>query len=165
LLFWKLFGPARGVSFCLITTAFVTMFSGLSNTGIRISLGPNQGIERSLRNALLMTGHFTFVGAVAVGVSYWTSYGAVEGVVNICLALTLTFVFLVFGGLPVVRHACLGQILHLQGKLPSWICWPPWRHTITFLDDMVRYKLLRRSAGGYMFRHETLRQYYLRGRA
>ena len=30
---------------------------------------------------------------------------------------------------------------------------------------MVRYKLLRRSAGGYMFRHGTLRQYYLRGRA
>jgi hypothetical protein len=164
-LFWKLFGPARGASFFLITTAFVTMFSGLSNTGVRISLGPNQGIERSLRNALLMTGLFTLVGVVSVGVSYWTSYGPMEGVVNICLALTLTFVFLVFGGLPVVRHACLGQMLHLQGKLPSWICWPPWRHTIAFLDDMVRYKLLRRSAGGYMFRHETLRQYYLRGRA
>ena len=163
--FWIYFGPARGVSFGLIVTMFVTLFSGLSNTGVRVSLGPNQGIVRSLRNALLMTSLFTVLGAVCVAVCYWTSYGPLEGIVNGCLALTITFMFLVFGGMPVVRHTCFGQVIHLQGKLPSWICWPPWRHTIAFLDDMVRYKLLRRSAGGYMFRHETLRQYYLRGRA
>jgi hypothetical protein len=163
--FWSYFGAARGASIGLITTTLVTMFSGLSSTGVRVSLGPNQGIVRSLRNALLMSGLLTLVGVVSVGVSYGASYGPLAGIVNGCLAIILAFVFLVFGGMPVARHACLGQILHLQGNLPSWICWPPWRHTIAFLDDMVRYKLLRRSAGGYMFRHETLRQYYLRGRA
>jgi hypothetical protein len=74
----------------------------------------------------------------------------------------LTFTFLVFGGIPVIRQAILGHVLHLRGATPSWFGLPPWGRTIAFLDDMVRFKLLRRSAGGYMFRHESLRRYYQR---
>jgi hypothetical protein len=86
--------------------------------------------------------------------------GLVKGLVGICLGLTLTLSFYIFGGMPVVKQFCLGIVLHRQGKLPTWFSSPPWKPTVDFLNDLVRYKLLRRSAGGYMFRHQTLRDYY-----
>lgn len=162
LLLWYPFGAARGVSFGLVVTLFVSAYSGLSGTGFRTSLGPNQGIVRSLRHAGLMMGLFSVGGVVIFGAGYGLSFGWVQCLVNALLGLVLSFSFLVFGGIPVIRHVCLGHVLHLNGSLPGWFARPPWDRTIAFLDDMVRYKLLRRTAGGYMFRHETIRQYYRR---
>jgi hypothetical protein len=160
LLLWIAFDAGRGFSFGLIVTLLVAVFSGLSGTGLRISLGPNQGIERSARHAVRMMSVFVFAGVVAFGTGYWASHGAFQGVVNGILGLSMAFTFLVFGGIPVVRHICLGHSLHSRGVVPSWFGWSPWRKTVAFLDDMVRFKLLRRSAGGYMFRHESVRRYY-----
>lgn len=145
----------------LLVTGLVTMFSGLSGTGIaRVSIEPNQGIARSLRHALFMTGIFVVGGSFCWGLIYWVNKGWVQGLVGAFMGLTLGFAIHVFGGIPVTRQFCLGSVLHREGKLPTWWCWPPWKVTVQFLDDLVRYKLLRRSAGGYMFRHQSLREHY-----
>ena len=145
----------------LLVTVLVTMFSGLSGTGVaRVSVEPNQGIARSLRHALFMNWLFVVFGSLCWGLVYWVNLGWVQGLVGGFMGLTLGFAFFVFGGIPVVRQFCLGSILHQEGRFPTWLCWPPWRATVEFLDDLVRYKLLRRSAGGYMFRHQSIREHY-----
>jgi len=160
---WPHFGPWRAVSFGFIATLFVAVFSGLSGTALKVSVDPNQGIVRSLRHAARMTALFSLTGALAFGVSYGEAHGALEGAVNALLALVLAFSFLVFGGIPVIRHICLGHVLHRAGVLPSWWAWPPWRPTLELLRELVRFKFLRRSAGGFTFRHGILRSYYEQG--
>lgn len=165
LTFFVTFGPARAVAFGLIVTAFVSLFAGLSGTGLRVSYQPNQGIIRSWRHAFLMGLVFAITGVVACAVAYGAAFGPTQAVVNGILGAGVAFVFIGFGGIPVVRHACLGQVLAMQGNTPSWFCQPPWKRMIALLDDLVRYKLLRRSAGGYAFRHETLRAHFARPEA
>ncbi|MEJ0090812.1 MAG: hypothetical protein WDM80_13850 [Limisphaerales bacterium] len=144
-----------------INTLLVCVFSGLSGSGLaRVSIEPNQGIRRTLRHALLMTGLFVTCSCLTWSGVYFYYHGLERGLVGFVIGLTLAFSFFIFGGIPVIRQFCLGSILHQQGKLPTWYCWPPWKATVEFLDDLVRYKLLRRSAGGYMFRHQSLREYY-----
>lgn len=162
LLLWLGFGAARGIGFGVIVTLVVTLFSGFSNTSLIVSLSPNQGIVRSGVHATIMAILLAISGVVAFGLSYGLKLGWVQGVVNGVMGMVLLFTFLVFGGIPVIRHCCLGMVLHGQGVLPSWRCWPPWRKTIAFLEDMVRFKLLRHTAGAYMFRHEILRQFFRR---
>jgi hypothetical protein len=160
--FWALFGPARGLAFGIIITAFVCMFSGFLGTGVRVSLEPNQGILRSCRHAFLTTLVFTTGSVLACAVAYGMVHGLQAGVVNSVLALTTAFVCLAFGAIPVVRHVCLGHMLHARGALPSWWSWYPWSPTVQFLNDMVRCKLLRRTAGGYSFRHGVIRDHFIR---
>jgi len=151
----------RGMVAALINMIVVGLFGGFSASGIaRISIEPNQGIRRSLRHALLMTGVITTCSCLIWGGIYLYNGGLVRGLCGFVMALTLAFSFFIFGGIPVIRQFCLGCILHKEGKLPGWYCWPPWKSTVSFLDDLVRYKLLRRGAGGYMFRHQSLREYY-----
>jgi hypothetical protein len=144
-----------------INMVLVGAFGGFSGSGMaRVSIEPNQGVRRSLRHALLMTGVLVTCGSLTWGGVYFHYHGLAEGLVGFVLGLTLAFSFFIFGGIPVIRQFCLGCVLHQQGKLPTWYCWPPWKATVKFLDDLVRYKLLRRGAGGYMFRHQSLRDYY-----
>ena len=146
-----------------LISLMVCMFSGLSGSGIsKVSIEPNQGIVRSLRHALLMAGLFGVLGSLCWGGVDWYYLGWINAVEGGCLGLTLLFAFFVFGGIPVIRQYSLGMVLHKQkqSKLPSWRCWPPWDLTVAFLNKLVDYKLLRRSAGGYMFRHDILRKYY-----
>lgn len=161
-IFWALFGQARGLAFGIIITAFVCMFSGFLGTGVRVSLEPNQGILRSCRHALLTTLVFTTGSVLACAVSYGMVHGTLEAVVNSVLALATAFVCLAFGAIPVVRHVCLGHMLHARGALPSWWSWYPWSPTVQFLNDMVRCKMLRRTAGGYSFRHGVIRDHFVR---
>jgi hypothetical protein len=158
---WMAGEGVRGTIAALIITMLVTMFSGLSGTALaRVSIEPNQGIARSLRHALFMTGTFVAFSSMCWGIILGLSRGWIQGLGGACMGLTLSFAFYVFGGWSVIQQFCLGSILHQEGKLPTWLCWPPWKATVQFLDDLVRYKLLRRSAGGYMFRHQSLRDYY-----
>lgn len=151
----------RGLVAAPLITLLVCTFSGLCGSGIaRVSIEPNQGIARSLRHAIFMLILFVTTACITFGLIYGMSRGWIQGLVGAIMGLSLGFSFFVFGGIPVVRQLCLGTILHKEGKLPTWCCWPPWKATIEFLDDLVRYKLLRRSAGGYMFRHQSLRDYY-----
>ena len=151
----------RGLIGAPLNALIICVFSGLSGSGAaRVSIEPNQGIARSLRHASFMAGLFVLCGSLTWGGVYCFTRGPLQGLLGAILGLTLAFTFYLFGGIPVIRQFCLGTILHKQGKLPTWCCWPPWRLTVQFLDDLVRYKLLRRSAGGYMFRHQSLREYY-----
>jgi hypothetical protein len=161
-LFWALFGPSRGLGFGVVATLFVTTFSGQLGTGVRVSLNPNEGIRRSLKHATLMAVVICAASVAAFGLSYGMSHGWLQAWVNGILGLAASFTFLAFGGMPVVRHVCVGLALSRQGVLPSWMCLPPWRKTVAFLEDMVRFKLLRRSASGYAFRHAFLRRFYQR---
>lgn len=152
----------RGTVAGILITILVTMFSGLSGTGVaRVSIEPNQGIARSLRHAVLMTRIFVVFGVLAWGGVYYARKADwAHGLAGASMGLTLGFAFYVFGGWPVIQQFCLGMVLNRERRLPSWWCWPPWRSTVQFLDDLVRYKLLRHTAGGYMFRHQSLRDYY-----
>lgn len=151
----------RAMVYAPTLALIVCLYSGWSGTGTaRISVVPNQGIERSLRHGLRMM--WLFVGiAVPVTMSiYWVKRGWEHAVSGAFGGLSLAFAFYIFGGMEVIRQACLGSVLHWSGKTPSWYCWPPWKATVAFLDSLVRFKLLRHSAGGYMFRHQSFKEFY-----
>lgn len=146
-----------GVMVAVVTTILGGFWgTGLSATAIQ----PNQGIARSLRHALTMATIIIFLGSLSWGLSYWVERGWVKGIAGAMMGITLGFSFFIFGGIPFLKQFVLGCILHGQGILPSWWGWKPWQRTVDFLEDLVRFKILRRSAGGYMFRHDTLREYY-----
>jgi hypothetical protein len=68
---------------------------------------------------------FLTFGSVYWGLILGLSRGWIQGLEGAFMGLTLAFTFYVFGGWPVIQQFSLGSILHQQGKLPTWRCWPP----------------------------------------
>ena len=155
------FGFARGIALAIVAGVIVTLFTGFCGTALRISLRPNQGIERSLRHACVISLAVSVAAILACGICYGIGFGWRQAIVNALLACVVSVTWMMFGGIPVIRHVCLGFQLSRENATPSWRCLPPWRRTVCFLDEMVQLNLLRKSAGGYMFRHGVLRRYFL----
>ena len=160
LLFLLLSGLGRAIAFGAISTAITTLLAGFSGSGIKVGIRPNQGIERSFYHAICMAFVITIVGAVSCFVGFGYQFGLLPGIVNAVLACVLPFTFLLFGGVSVIRHTSLGIGLHAEGATPSWYAMPPWKNCVRLFNDLVALKILRRTAGGFMFRHEVLREYY-----
>ncbi len=127
---------------------------------------PNEGIQRSLRNALQI-GLWGGALAILVGVSneilYYGLYdGFSRGFHEGLLALLRDGIFiecfgallpaLLMGGITVLRHYLLRLFLWHTGFLPL--------HTIRFLDDATSRDLLHKDGGGYRFSHGDVFDYF-----
>ncbi len=146
---------ALSVGTCfLLSKRLATGFSGKQITE-RTHLSPNEGLQRSAKNGLLVG---LFVGPV-VGV-FW---GMVVGV------LTRLLIF----GLPqglfygLVLGLLVGMLFGLGAFIQHYVLrfWLARSHTfpwgaIPFLDDSSDRILLRRVGGGYSFSHRLLLDYF-----
>jgi hypothetical protein len=157
-------GLSAGLSYWLLL-GFVQGIASeqIENRDRRI---PNQGIQRSLRNCLMLGG----ISTVLIWLSYWLNsvlgYGLTFGLtyglnaglnygvrigwfVGCCGGLLICAAS---GGLAVLRHAVLRFLLWHSRTFP-------WK-TITFLDDATTRTLLQHVGGGYRFTHRLLLDFF-----
>jgi DNA polymerase III delta prime subunit len=120
----------------------------------RISLRPNEGIRRSVRNGLIigLPIGLAFSG-VTFGFSSWmNSVTVLELAWSIPLSLIITVVLVLLnGGYACLQHMVLRFVLVYQRHIP-------WNYE-RFLDEASERLLLRKVGGGYIFVHRLLLEY------
>jgi serine/threonine protein kinase len=150
--YWLLLGLVQGIA-----------SEQIENRDRRI---PNQGIQRSLRNCLMLGA----ISIVLIWLSYWLNsvlgYGLTYGLtygLNAGLNYGVRVGWLAgcyggllicaaSGGLAVLRHAVLRFLLWHSRTFP-------WK-TIPFLNDATTRTLLQHVGGGYRFTHRLLLDFF-----
>ncbi|QPC84407.1 protein kinase [Phototrophicus methaneseepsis] len=147
----QILGIVLGVITSVLTAGFLT---GLTSNVVGQTTRPNEGIWRSLGNALRM-GLFVAVSfgvillVATVPVSSWT-FGWMQVIVT---ALPFGAIgALIYGGYTVIQHMTLRRLLWQTGKVP--------RNYTHFLNYATRLILLRKVGGGYIFVHRYLLEYF-----
>ncbi|MDQ2995499.1 MAG: NACHT domain-containing protein [Chloroflexota bacterium] len=167
LIFGQVTRPAYGLAVGLAVGLVAGLFRGLTGGEIEAKTLPNQGIRRSIRNAVrigclawltmgLVTGS---LGGLARGVTLgmsawnlvllviWFSAGwLVNGLAGGVGA------GLVYGGFAVIQHLALRCVLWRSGALPL--------HLVAFLDYCAERIFLRKVGGGYLFAHRLLMEHF-----
>lgn len=137
-----LFGPVQslitGYVFGPIVGLMTGLLAGLSGTRIDEKAGPNEGVHRSSRNAVLTGLAGGTAGAIALAPLGGSMLALCGGMLTA----------LWYGGMDVIQHYILRVMLTLTGSTP-------WR-LARFLDYAVDHVLLRRVGGGYIFIHRLL---------
>jgi hypothetical protein len=163
------FGLVSGLVSGLIPVLFFGLFGGLIGgvSGLQLieqlRIRPNQGIQRSGRNALRMG----LLYGLLYGLLGGLLYGLVSGLVGFRMLDGLVLV-LVFGLVPVLVGGLVGGLAfggaaYLQHYLLRWILWRsralPW-HYVRFLEEATERILLQRVGGGYRFIHPLFLEHF-----
>jgi DNA polymerase III delta prime subunit len=123
---------------------------------------PNEGIRRSIRNAVFAASIFGPLGGLAGGLICGAAFGLVGGlagwpILGLGLGIVVGLIFAlrfgtIYGGIASLEHFVLRWYLWRAGSLP-------WNYA-TFLDEAAEHILLRKVGGGYMFVHRLLMEYF-----
>jgi transcriptional regulator with XRE-family HTH domain len=170
------YGIAYGIRYGLIYGLIIgviaitaVLLAGVVNSGWSSDIldaqqifRPNEGIRRSLVNAIVAASIFGLVGSLISGVVCAFAFGVV-GELSGWLVLSggLAIVFgLLFGLQFLTIH---GGIAWLEHYLLRWQCqragYMPWNY-ISFLNYAAERILLRKVGGGYMFAHRLLLEHF-----
>ncbi len=174
------YGLSLGLSFGLCYWLFFGLFQGVSSSTLNDSsrITPNQGIQRSARNSIiigLISGcviwllcilysilNISLYLSLTAGLSNGLSYGLRSGLVD-GLRFVLTdgllvglagglLVGLMNGGLAFLRHSILRWLLRNTNFMP--LNYPRF---LNYASDRI---LLRKIGGGYSFVHRLLLEYF-----
>ena len=119
---------------------------------------PNEGIRRSMHNALFAACVFGPIGGIASGAMSGMAFGlaGIAGWFILRTGFSIVFTILLalhffinYGGSAVISHYLLRWYILRPGALPLNI--------IHFLDYAAERILLRKVGGGYIFAHRTCR--------
>jgi hypothetical protein len=130
-----------------------TAFGGLRSSIIPTKAAPNQGIELSIRNAVLSG----LVVGVMVGLVLWVAVGLMPGsgpALEAALVGGMFFGLLaaLWDGVDVIHHYTLRAVLAIRGHLPL--------DCARFLDYAAALVLLQKAGGGYLFVHRVLLDHF-----
>ena len=166
LIFGLPFGLVLGLLFGLAFGLVFGLGGGLTADQIETRIIPNEGIRRSLRNALIS---LLAVGLV-FGLGGWLAFlvgGLIVGSLPFELAFGLPFelafglAFGLGGGLIFGSHnGGLAYLAHYVLRILLWRNdYAPWDY-IRFLDYAAERVFLRKVGGGYVFIHRLLMEYF-----
>ncbi len=151
-------GLALGLTFGLVGVLTGLLF-GLSAARLdeHLHVTPNQGIQRSGRNALLVGLATGLVVGLVVGLPAVSVFGPIYGLFSgLAIGLVVGLLIgLVFGGVAYVAHYTLRFLLWRSGTMP-------WRY-VRFLDQACERILLQRVGGGFGFIHPLFLDYFASG--
>jgi hypothetical protein len=149
----------------VVAGAVMGFIAGCLQVEIPVRAAPNEGTRRSGRNALIAGLASSIIVGVVTGYSYSLTYpdedelldfvsrsSEVMGSGLLFGLLAALIIALANGGLFWIRHYVLRIFLWREGIAPL--------HYVRFLDYAVSRIFLRRSGGGYLFVHRTLREYF-----
>lgn len=145
-------GFAIAVFFASIITA---IFGFLSVVEVKEKrLRPQQGIEKSLLNAVRVGGALSIVLCLIFGAMSWQVTGDIDAVWRgIRNGLSIGILGgLWYGGIDAIHHAVLRYFLFISGKIP-------WQLP-TFLKYSDERNLMREIGAAYIFAHDYLRDFY-----
>lgn len=151
------YGPVTGLLAGLYFSLVLALLAGLSKNQLtdRPRVSPNEGIQRSLRNGLLVALLSALITGPLAGLEIGMFYTRFNGLL-IGLFVGLCTFFL--GGMSYGLGAVIQHLI-----LRFWL-WKsktfPW-HAVRFLDDATTRVLLRRVGGGYSFTHRLLMDYFV----
>ena len=143
-----------GLIFGLIFGLVFGLSSGLGGTEIEQRAVPNQGIQSSRKNCLIVglgTGLiFGLFYGLKVGLRDGLFYGLIFGLFyGLIAGLVLG---LKYGGVACIQHFNLRQMLHQKGCIP-------WNYA-KFLDFASDRLLMKKVGGGYVFFHRMLLEHF-----
>jgi hypothetical protein len=123
---------------------------------------PNEGMHRSLLNAILVGFLFAPVSGLISGITCGVAFGVLGHLESwpilgigfaIIFGLYIGFQFaMIHGGIAWLSHYLLRLFLWNAGVAPL--------NVVPFLDDAVEHVILRKLGGGYMFSHRVLLDYF-----
>ncbi len=123
---------------------------------------PNEGIRRSLVNAVITSILFGFLGGIASGLVCGAAFALVGGlpgwpILAVGFAIVFGIMFemqfgTIYGGAAWVQHYLLRWYLVRGGYMPL--------NYVAFLDFAAQRILLQKVRGGYMFAHRILLEYF-----
>jgi hypothetical protein len=154
--FWLLYGPARGITFGVVSGVVMTGFVCLQRSGFDVPDQPNQGIVRSRFNALVVTVFALLTFPPVVIVAYGAQFGWPAGLESGVEAAAVSIVALLFGGVPVLQHYSLRIVCARRGHLPL-------TRLVPFLNAMTEMMLVRRVGGAYQFSNDRIRAFFAAG--
>lgn len=126
----------------------------------RERLRPNEGIRRSMRNAIfaaclggpvagIMSGLISGLAFYLGGVAGWLSLGAGFAII-FTIAIGFEF-WLFYGGVPCIEHYLIRRTLQHEDYMPR---------SLAFFEYGVERILLQRVGGGYIFIHRLLLEHF-----
>jgi hypothetical protein len=135
---------------CIAAMGACAVMSGLGGGLSKGRTVPNEGILRSARRALSIGIPAGLFGGFVAGV-------VIRPIASVYTAIMMSFFFacaigLVFGGRACLRHVVLRFLLVYNGFAPL--------NYKAFLQDSADRLFLRRSASGYTFVHQVVRDYF-----
>lgn len=142
------------IGYTLTAGTLALLLAGLTQGQVEVRTHPNEGIRRSLTNALrfalLAMALLLAVGIFGFSAVTSSSTGLLLGLMMMGIG-TYTVPF-TFGGYAVLKHLALRLVLHCGGDIP--------RNYHHFLDYATSLILLRKVGGGYIFIHRYLLEYF-----
>ena len=156
---WLEGGPASRLGIPAGLAATGAFVGGLTGTEVDIRTRPNQGIWRSINNALRLGVVISLIVLLAFVVSESVVYGVkLDSILRggnsllFFVAITGMIAALVSGGFAAFQHVILRRILQREGAIPQ--------NYAHFLDYCASLILLRKIGGGYIFLHRYLLEYF-----
>lgn len=140
------YGLFAGLVGGLVVGLLFGLFVGLVSGEMDSKTIPNQGIRRSLKNALFVVLSFVLIEGLFLGLVVGLSGGLVIGLI------TGLVYGLIKGGGAVILHYSLRTVLVRTDRAP-------WNY-IRFLDHCTDRIFLRRVGGGYIFIHRLLMEHF-----
>jgi NACHT domain len=133
-------GLTAGLAAAIMITLLGLLVTGLTTSQLdRPSLTPNEGIRRSVQNALLVG----LVVGIGVGLIFTdVSYGLLAGLVG----------GLFFGGMAAFQHVLVRIMLVVSGATPI--------RYVRFLDYAAERSILRKLGGRYIFVYQLLLEHF-----
>jgi transcriptional regulator with XRE-family HTH domain len=158
------FGPIIGLVGGVAGTFTSMLNSGWSSNVLaeRLLVRPNEGIRRSLSNAVFAACLFGPVGGLASGLVCGLAFGFIGGlagwpILGVGFAIAFGIIFAlqfvtIHGGIAYLEHYILRWYLWRAGYMP-------WNY-VAFLDFAAERILLSKVGGGYIFSHHLLLDYF-----
>ncbi|NES67919.1 MAG: NACHT domain-containing protein, partial [Okeania sp. SIO2D1] len=128
---------------------FMIIFGGLQTQEFNYKIYPNEGIWRSLLNAIFLTIIILPISVIMVLFSKSNNFELISGILLFLSKILPFFAFLILG-MSVIQHLILRITFFLTKKAP-------WNYA-RFLNYATEKMLLQRVGGGYRFIHRLLQQ-------
>lgn len=146
--FGLIYGLILGLILGLVCGVLGILFSGFDKGIPKIKTTPNQGIQITNWNALIMGMVISLISGLIFA---WLSRRVYSGLIFGCF---FGFIgWLAFGGMAVIQHYALRLIIYIKG-------YGPWNYA-RFLDYVAHdLQFMQRVGGGYIFIHRMLLEHF-----
>jgi hypothetical protein len=143
-----------GVVFFTITILLDIALGGLSARVSATHTTPNEGIRRSIRNAVVVALPTASLAAVLTGFALGAKFGTTIGLIDGAGSLFIVFVTVALhaGGQAWLQHYAMRLVIAAANMAPL--------RCVRFLNYASDRIILQQVGGGYMFIHRTLLEYF-----